>query len=711
MRSSSHSRFSKLSFLSSMVSRTRQLMFEAAVGHRPRIVWLSLLIVAAMASSRAALAQEDLSEANDAAVKLQLSPGDFGDALLPELKQHRGDVAVAVAIWDTDNEELCRWSYRGDKVMPTASLIKLPLMMTVYQQAHQGQLSLDSMVELREEDKVPGSGILTDHLSPGTQFSVRDLVRLMIRYSDNTATNMLVDQVGLPATTQLMAELALPETQLHSKVFRRDTSIALERSREYGLGSTTAEDMLQLLGQLERQTFLTPAACQEMLQHLLACEDQQQLGRSLPSGTKLAHKSGAVRRARTDAGIIYRLHAKILCCVLTNNNQDARWTDDNAAELLSGRVAKTIVELVDRDLAAVPGGPPLLRMGSRGELVEDVQRTLNQRINAQLSIDGDFGPATATAVRAFQSKNDLPQSGQVGANTWAALGQLVTSDAAVPPPEVVNQRPWSRSSALDVNGPPEVSANAWAVLDADSGNVVGSSDGTTQLPIASTTKLMTAYVVLRYAQDHPSALDEVITFSRRADETPGSTAGVRAGEQLTVRELMYGLLLPSGNDAAVALAEHFGQRLAPDSDASVYGRFVQAMNDQAKELGLSNTHFANPHGLTEDKHYSSAIDLAQLALAASKVPLLAEVVNTPEHGCRLRSSAGYTRDVLWTNTNRLLAQQGFSGMKTGTTSAAGACLVALGQQGERRRIVVVLGSDSSAARYIDARNLFRWTWR
>ena len=199
------------------------------------------------------------------------------------------------------------------------------------------------------------------------------------------------------------------------------------------------------------------------------------------------------------------------------------------------------------------------------------------------------------------------------------------------------------------------------------------------------------------------------------DQTIGSTSGVRAGEQLTVHELLYGLLLPSGNDASVALAEHFGARLgdAPDADVGprkAYRLFVDAMNREAKQLGMDNSQFVNPHGLTEEGHYTSAHDLGRLAYVALQNDRMRTYVGTVQRGCRLKSVHGYSRDVVWKNTNRLLNYSEFSGVKTGTTSAAGACLVALGERDQEQRIVVILGSASSSARYVDAKNLFRWTW-
>ncbi|HEU5118312.1 MAG TPA: D-alanyl-D-alanine carboxypeptidase, partial [Isosphaeraceae bacterium] len=195
--------------------------------------------------------------------------------------------------------------------------------------------------------------------------------------------------------------------------------------------------------------------------------------------------------------------------------------------------------------------------------------------------------------------------------------------------------------------------------------------------------------------------------------TAGSTSGVREGESLPLGELMYGLLLPSGNDASVALGEHVGSRFEPaeGSETDSLSRFIAEMNREAEALGLKETHFANTHGLTAEGHHTSARDLASLAAKCLQDPLFAKVVSTSRRGCTLRGPDKSTRNVVWENTNNLLGIEGYTGVKTGTTSAAGACLVASGERGDTSRIVVILGASSSPGRYVDARNLFRWAWQ
>jgi D-alanyl-D-alanine carboxypeptidase (penicillin-binding protein 5/6) len=281
----------------------------------------------------------------------------------------------------------------------------------------------------------------------------------------------------------------------------------------------------------------------------------------LPEDVVVAHKSGSVPNARCDAGIIYSANGPIAICMLTNNNKDRRWREDNAAEMLNARIAKTVFEHFNPPNPAAPNAKTVLKIGDFGRLVESVQRTLNAKMepSPDLSIDGDFGPATQTAVIAFQSAKKIKAIGMVESTTWKALSPLLTD--RVPDPETVNAVELPVVEPDSIDGRPFVGCKAWAIADLATGELVGGSQVERQLDIASTTKVMTAYLVLHKASAKPVLLDEIVTFSRRADRTRGSTSAIEEGELLPVRDLLYGLMLPSGNDASVALAEHFGHRI------------------------------------------------------------------------------------------------------------------------------------------------------
>lgn len=264
-------------------------------------------------------------------------PATLETRIEPLAKAHEGTVSVAVKNLKTGEE----YYRNADQAMPTASLIKLPVMVAAYAQAAEGKVKLDAMLTLKKDDKVQGSGILTSHFSEGASFPLKDAVRLMIVFSDNTATNMVLDQTGIKPVNERMAKLGLKDTLLNAKVFKGSTtSIAPDRTKKYGLGSTTAREMVNLLELIEAGKVVSPEACREMLGHLRACDDKEKMTRFLPAGTVVAHKTGSVNASKTDAGIIYTVSGPVAICVLTDGNKDQRWVPDNAAQVLIGKIAK-----------------------------------------------------------------------------------------------------------------------------------------------------------------------------------------------------------------------------------------------------------------------------------------------------------------------------------------------------------------------------------
>src|SRR5262245_8983601 len=198
-------------------------------------------------------------------------PPGLRDTLLPLLRAHKGQAAVGVLHLDSGRS----WFYRADRVLPSASLIKLPILIETYLQADAGKFKLTDKVSLRDDDKVRGSGILTYHFSEGATLSVRDLARLMVAYSDNTATNMVIDKVGIREVNKRLAAWGLTETRLNAKVGRGSTTcVNPARTRLYGLGSTTAREMIALLEILMMQDKVRPALKQAILGHLANNEDK-----------------------------------------------------------------------------------------------------------------------------------------------------------------------------------------------------------------------------------------------------------------------------------------------------------------------------------------------------------------------------------------------------------------------------------------------------
>jgi beta-lactamase class A len=271
-------------------------------------------------------------------------PASLEGRIAPIAKGHKGKIAVAVKSLRTGEE----YYLNADEPMTTASLIKLSVMVEAYWQAEEGKVSLDKMLKLTQDDKVPGAGVLTDSFTPGSTFALRDAVRLMITVSDNTATNKVLDEIGIASPGERMEALGLKNTKINAKVFKGSTtSIAPERTKKYGLGSTTAREMVQLLELIHKRKVVSPTACDEMLGVLQKNQDNAMLVRYLPPGTSIAHKTGAVSNARTDAGIVSvrdpadkKVRPLFAICVLTNDNEDQRWLVDNAAQVTIGKIAK-----------------------------------------------------------------------------------------------------------------------------------------------------------------------------------------------------------------------------------------------------------------------------------------------------------------------------------------------------------------------------------
>ena len=237
--------------------------------------------------------------------------------------------------------------------------------------------------------------------------------------------------------------------------------------------------------------------------------------------------------------------------------------------------------------------------------------------------------------------------------------------------------------------PPAIDAAAAVLMDAASGQVLYAHNPHQRRAPASTTKILTAIVALEFGN-----LDDVVTVSEHAASTEGSTMDLVAGERYTLRELLWGLMLESGNDAAVAIAEHIS-----GSEAA----FARLMNDTARRLGLRDTHFTNPHGLHDPAHYTTAYDLAVMTRYALANDYFARLVCQPEK-VLCRGDGDWVR--ILASTNRLLwYHEWIRGVKTGTTNAAGPCLVSSGEQGGRRLIAVVLDSGD---RWADSEALLEW---
>lgn len=241
---------------------------------------------------------------------------------------------------------------------------------------------------------------------------------------------------------------------------------------------------------------------------------------------------------------------------------------------------------------------------------------------------------------------------------------------------------------------PRVSADAYVLMDLASGRVLAAKNAHERRAPASTTKIMTAILAIEIGRP-----DDVVTVSPAAAATPGSSAYLRPGDRYRLGDLLLALLLRSGNDAAVAIAQHLAGSVAA---------FAGLMNDEARLLGLRDTRFQNPHGLTAPGHFTSAYDLALMARYAMGFPEFRAAVAESEAEISGLDAGGREIRRRIRNTNRLLAYGWVTGVKTGTTAAAGDCLVASGSREGEALVAVVLHSDD---RWSDALALLDWGFR
>ena len=243
--------------------------------------------------------------------------------------------------------------------------------------------------------------------------------------------------------------------------------------------------------------------------------------------------------------------------------------------------------------------------------------------------------------------------------------------------------------------PPSIAASSYLLIDAKSKKVLVEKNSAQRLPPASLTKIMTAYIVEEEIKSGRLKMDEAAPISVKAWRTGGSKMFIREGTEVAVTDLLKGVIIQSGNDASVALAEH----IAGSEDA-----FADMMNQQAVALGLTNTNFLNATGLPDEEHYSTAEDLAQLAIAL--------IQNHPEQ-YQLYAQRSYKfNNIDQPNRNKLLwRDRSVDGVKTGYTSAAGYCLVASAERNGVRLVSVVMGTDSDEARMRESQKLLSYGFR
>ncbi len=243
--------------------------------------------------------------------------------------------------------------------------------------------------------------------------------------------------------------------------------------------------------------------------------------------------------------------------------------------------------------------------------------------------------------------------------------------------------------------PPELAANSYILIDAATGKVLVDYNSDLPLPPASLTKMMTGYIAAQQIEEGTISPNDQVHISVKAWKMGGSKMYIREGTKVSLQDLLRGVIIQSGNDASVALAEHI---------AGSEGAFVDMMNMHAQAMGLENTHFANATGWPAEEHYMSARDLSRLALAI--------IQQYPKHYGMYAEKYFTYNDIRQSNRNKLLwRDRSVDGMKTGHTEAAGYCLVASAKRNNMRLITVVMGTSSVERRATESQKLLTYGFR
>lgn len=246
--------------------------------------------------------------------------------------------------------------------------------------------------------------------------------------------------------------------------------------------------------------------------------------------------------------------------------------------------------------------------------------------------------------------------------------------------------------STEVSEEPKVYSRSAIVFDRNTKSILYEKDINTKRAMASTTKIMTCIIILENGN-----LNDTVKISQKSANTGGSRLGLKKNDSITVKDLLYGLMLRSGNDAAVALAEYMSGSIE---------EFANLMNEKAKTLGLTNTHFVTPHGLDDENHYTTAYELALLTDYALNNSTFSKIVNTKNYTITIN---GYSKAL--NNTNELLGYlNGVNGVKTGFTGNAGRCLVTSCARNNFNIITIVLGADTKKIRTTDSIHLIEYAY-
>ena len=273
---------------------------------------------------------------------------------------HHGNVALYAKNLTTGE------SVSVDAMRPvqTASVIKLPLMLQAFEQVKAGKLKLTDPLVFTKDNQVEGSGILT-FMDPGLKLTLKDTITLMMILSDNTATNMLIDAVGLPPTNEMLARMGLKNTYFYKKVFKPAEGPMPPDQKQFGLGKTTAEEMAKVMESIYRCDMGDRGLCLQMITIMRSQQYRDMLPRYFETSdssenlSPIADKVGALDEVRNDVALVYTRRGPVIISIFTYHNEDKSWTPENKAEILIGRLARMIVDAWSPDGLATKITEPL----------------------------------------------------------------------------------------------------------------------------------------------------------------------------------------------------------------------------------------------------------------------------------------------------------------------------------------------------------------
>ena len=331
------------------LSRTSRIIVNEKIVNRPSSIEFSSFVILSFVISNFAYREGPMKFRHLVCfvllVAIPASCAELGRKLGALASKHKGKVAVYAKNLATGDTV----AINADVPVATASVIKLPLMLQAYEQVKAGKLKLTDSLELTKENQVPGSGVLS-MMDPGLKLTLKDAITLMIVLSDNTATNMLIDSVGLKPTNEMLAGMGLKDTHFYKKVYKPAEGPQPADQKKFGLGKTTAKEMAEVLESIYRCKLGDRVLCTQMISIMRQQQYRNMIPRYLEVQdtseylSAIGDKIGQLDDVRNDVAIVYSKKGPIIISIFTWDDADKSWTPENKAEIMMGKMAKVIVD-------------------------------------------------------------------------------------------------------------------------------------------------------------------------------------------------------------------------------------------------------------------------------------------------------------------------------------------------------------------------------